>query len=762
MSEHASALIVVPPGLGDITSHHEATGGMGGLAPRAQLFPYPPQIAATCVAAARAAGLAVDFLDAQGTQMLVGAVLRHTAAHPAQVLAVLVSHGTTLADMNFLRLLQRAPLERKVLLFGPSAHLAPQAWLGERLASACLLGEPEGAIAEAISQLAAGPLTGAVHARELAPQWYLEDDLLTDLDGLPYPAWDQAPWQPYGMVSLLSSRGCPDACRFCAYKALQGHQTRCQGTERTLAEWAWLANQIKPPYLLIRDPVFAQDRARVQALCEGIIRQGIQIPWACESRPEHFDHELLGLMRVAGCVTVKIGMESGDADFLAEIGRIETSDAAQTYLDHVGRVAKSCRTWGLCCRVFVMVGVPGQTDASLTQTYAALRRLPAETHIHARPFRIYPATDISGPALAVEPQTLTWLEKANHPRPPAWRRALGIAKQCLKGNPQPTIPAVPKPVSDAAPLSPRALAGQRVFLTGGNGFLGNYVAQALVDAGAEVVALVRPTSPLGTLANLPVQIVHGDLTVPQTWRNALRGSDLCFHVAALFGGAGDADAMYVVNAAGTSALLAACAASGVRRVVHTSTIGTVGRPANPDRLPDEQTPFNLWQPSSHYVKSKYLGELIARCWAEADLDVVIVKPTAPVGAGDDRPTATGRRILAALRGQVTAYPPGGINHVPVQDVAQGHILAALRGKPGQIYILGHHAGNLDHAAFLRLIAEAADTAPLRPSTGQEMGSQIPAALTVDPSHSIRELGLPQSDLRAAFVEAVTWYTTRRK
>jgi dihydroflavonol-4-reductase len=314
---------------------------------------------------------------------------------------------------------------------------------------------------------------------------------------------------------------------------------------------------------------------------------------------------------------------------------------------------------------------------------------------------------------------------------------------------------------------PIPAGGEVAFLTGGNGFVGGHVATALVAAGVRVIALVRPGSPLGMLADLPadaVEIVAGDLTGDvAAWSAALAECNVCFHVAGLSAGADRADEMYAVNVRGTSALLAACAEAGVRRTVVTSTIGTVGRPAvdprketQPAALPDERTPFNLWHGASHYVRSKYLGELVARAWAAAGLDVVVVKPTAPVGPGDARPTATGGRILAALRGEVTPYPPGGINHAPVTDIAAGHLLAAGRGKPGQAYILGHREGNLDHAAFLRLVAEAAGTKPLTPPKLAPAG-QLPTALTADPSRAIRELGLPQSNLRAAFAEAVTWY-----
>jgi dihydroflavonol-4-reductase len=152
---------------------------------------------------------------------------------------------------------------------------------------------------------------------------------------------------------------------------------------------------------------------------------------------------------------------------------------------------------------------------------------------------------------------------------------------------------------------------------------------------------------------------------------------------------------------------------------------------------------------------------LAACgWAEAGLGVVIVKPAAPVGAGDARPTATGARILAVLEHRTTSYPPGGINHAPVQDIASGHLLAAERGLPGRTYILGHRDGNLTEAAFREMLARAAGSMTIGPAPKRAESVRRPMALTADPSRAIQELGLPQSDLTAAFAEAVAWYRSR--
>ena len=265
MSDHLSVLLIAPQGMPGVSAHHEATSGMGTLDPVPSPFLYPPHLLATAVAALRGAGLGATVLDAGGNSAArppLAAILNEIAAHSADVLAVHVSHGTALADENFLRLLRWRCGGRKILLFGPSAHFVVEPWLAARLADAALLGEPEAALVEAAAAAAAGT-TGAIAAVALASDRYDETGLIRDLDDIPFPAWDAVSLTAYGhRASLLSSRGCPAGCRFCAYVVAQGRQVRGQSIERTLAEWEWLAQDVRPTYLYLRDPVFAHDRTR--------------------------------------------------------------------------------------------------------------------------------------------------------------------------------------------------------------------------------------------------------------------------------------------------------------------------------------------------------------------------------------------------------------------------------------------------------------------------------------------------------------------
>ncbi|MGQ9585493.1 MAG: NAD-dependent epimerase/dehydratase family protein [Anaerolineae bacterium] len=312
----------------------------------------------------------------------------------------------------------------------------------------------------------------------------------------------------------------------------------------------------------------------------------------------------------------------------------------------------------------------------------------------------------------------------------------------------------------------------RVFVTGATGFVGGNLVQVLLSQGLDVVALSRTGEAPPHLAGLPVTWVRGDLAdAGCSLEMMMRACAWVFHVAALYStDPALAPLMYAVNVGGTKRVLVAAERAGVERVVHTSTVGTLGR--REDGLPpNEEVPFNLWERASHYARSKYLGEVAALEWAGRGLPVVVVNPCAPVGPGDHKPTSTGRRILDYLQGRMPSYLDGGINFVHVRDVAWGHLLAARFGEPGRRYILGHLDGNLRREDFLRLMARASgQPAPRTPgprwhtrlaglwrSSTLSQPTHRPEALTADPHRAVCELGLPQTDLQEAFAEAVAWF-----
>jgi dihydroflavonol-4-reductase len=228
----------------------------------------------------------------------------------------------------------------------------------------------------------------------------------------------------------------------------------------------------------------------------------------------------------------------------------------------------------------------------------------------------------------------------------------------------------------------------KTFLTGATGFLGSHVARVLAARGAQLRLLVRATSNLKNLEGLNAETATGDLRDPASLDNAMPGCDTVFHVAADYRlWARDPEEMYRSNVEGTRAILEAARKNGVRRVVYTSSVATMGftRNGNPA---DEDSPVVLADMIGHYKRSKFMAEQIALEAGHSGMHVVVVNPTTPVGEQDIKPTPTGRIILDFLKRKFPAYVDTGLNLVDVTECAGGHVAALERGKSGERYILG--------------------------------------------------------------------------
>lgn len=244
----------------------------------------------------------------------------------------------------------------------------------------------------------------------------------------------------------------------------------------------------------------------------------------------------------------------------------------------------------------------------------------------------------------------------------------------------------------------------KTLITGASGFVGAAVVRSLLAAGHEVRALVRPASDRRNLADLPVEVVTGDLNDAASLQRAVSGCRSLFHVAADYRlWIREPAAIYRTNVQGTRHLMRAALDAGVSRIVYTSSVATLG--IHPDRQPaTETTPAGEADMVGHYKRSKYLAEQAVHEFVrEAKAPIVIVNPSTPMGPRDIKPTPTGRIVVDMLRRRMPAYVETGLNVVHVEDVAEGHMLAFEKGKAGERYILGGE--NLSLKTILDTIAE---------------------------------------------------------
>ena len=326
----------------------------------------------------------------------------------------------------------------------------------------------------------------------------------------------------------------------------------------------------------------------------------------------------------------------------------------------------------------------------------------------------------------------------------------------------------------------------KCFVTGASGFLGSNLVHELNRRGHKVRALLRPNASLKGLRGCDFEPFEGDVSDREKLLQGLKGCDWCFHVAASYHlWLPDYGPMYAANVDGTRNVLECAAQMSCSRIVYTSTVGCIGLPS-PALLPlvpsTENTPVSEAQMRNPYKHSKWLAEQVALEFARKGYPILIVNPSAPVGPRDVKPTPTGGFILDFLRGQMPAYLDTGLNWVHVQDVVEGHILAAEKGRVGQRYILGNADGNWSMQEALRMLSEITGKpapsmrvpywlalaaahlneslssltkkAPKAPVAGVRMARY---KMFFDPSKAIRELQLPQTPPRQALSEACDWF-----
>lgn len=171
----------------------------------------------------------------------------------------------------------------------------------------------------------------------------------------------------------------------------------------------------------------------------------------------------------------------------------------------------------------------------------------------------------------------------------------------------------------------------RNLVTGGSGFLGSHLVEALVTRGEEVRVLVRPTSKIDHLKTLEVELSYSDLNNVQSLKKAVQGIERVYHCAALSTDWGDRESFYAANVTGVSNILEAALEAGVSKFIHVSTTDVYGYPNAPV---DETASFQLrgW----HYGDTKIEGErLVWGYYKKHGLPITVVRPVSIYGPRSD-------------------------------------------------------------------------------------------------------------------------------
>ncbi|MFT5283962.1 MAG: anaerobic magnesium-protoporphyrin IX monomethyl ester cyclase [Planctomycetota bacterium] len=355
-------------------------GGFG-MAVNPELL-YPPIELAHVASVLLADGHEVAIYDADARGDDAAAALEFIA-NEAPTLICMDSSSTSLdCDLELARKL-RERLNVPLAILGSQVTYTPGELFDGNNVDVVVRGEPEFTVQELAKRVAAGEGFEGVEGtsrRDKASNEIVHEparDKIKDLDDLPIPArhlLDNSLYKFPGLTepvtTVKSSRGCPLNCSFCGYTLAQGLKFRFRSPEHVVSELVDLHRNHGLRQVVFRDPIFTTRKDRVRDICDGIMREGLDLEWQCETAIKTLDRETLEKMAAAGCRHISLGVESGNDEIQKKHCGNKLSDHAQAQA-----VFDDCRELGIETRAFCMIGFPEETESMVEETYDLVERL---------------------------------------------------------------------------------------------------------------------------------------------------------------------------------------------------------------------------------------------------------------------------------------------------------------------------------------------------------------------------------------------------
>ncbi|MCC7013588.1 MAG: radical SAM protein [Planctomycetes bacterium] len=286
-----------------------------------------------------------------------------------------------------LGLIARSEVGRFVVMGGPHPTTNPEFFLSAGAADICVQGEGDLTLPEVLTHYRErekwGEIQGITFLDQAGNQVQTPRRPLISKDKineLPFPAYHLYDIPKYmrlmvnPAVTMITSRGCPYACTFCDAE-MTPRQYRAMSPERVVDLIEHLLKTYNPPQFMFFDDLFTIQKKRVTAICQEIIKRGLFFEWACESRLDTMDFELLRWMKKAGCVKIYYGLESGSPDVLVSVKKGLT-------IEKIMAAAKLNREVGMSFKYFLIYGFPQETkkDHELTEMIVSATR-PDQVHV---------------------------------------------------------------------------------------------------------------------------------------------------------------------------------------------------------------------------------------------------------------------------------------------------------------------------------------------------------------------------------------------
>ncbi len=261
----------------------------------------------------------------------------------------------------------------KVVVGGAHPTLDPAGTITEKEFDYVIRGEGEFAFLELVENQNLESIKGLTFKQNGRVVHNENRPFLKDLDILPYPSRDSFinDTKYLDVGHLVTGRGCPFSCAYCGSPALWHRQVRLRSVDNVMGELELLKEKYKTSNIHFADDTFTLNKDRAKEICRQIIDRKLNIKWLCDTRADCLDKELINLMKEAGCIRIKIGVESGSNRVLKAIHKGETKEKVRQAVSWIQEAE-------LPLTVYFMTGFPTETNEDLKETIDFARELNAD------------------------------------------------------------------------------------------------------------------------------------------------------------------------------------------------------------------------------------------------------------------------------------------------------------------------------------------------------------------------------------------------
>lgn len=317
----------------------------------------------------------VNVIDASALDMTWEALEKELKKISPQVVAITALTPTIEQAMKTAQLAKNACPDAVVIMGGYHPTFNHQELLETDFVDIVIRGEGEYTLLDVVKTLKEGgnleKVKGIAFDHIVTPP----RPLITDLDSLPYPALHLLPMDHYkllnmktNMATMITSRGCPMQCSFCASAALHGRKLRLRSPEKIVDEMEFLINEYNVETIAFMDDTFTLSSKRVEKICDEIKKRNLDVFWGCTARVDNLSENLLKQMREAGCITIFMGVESADQQILDQVDK-------KTTIAKIRNAFELSRKEGIRTIASVVLGMPGDTKESMGRTIKFVQEL---------------------------------------------------------------------------------------------------------------------------------------------------------------------------------------------------------------------------------------------------------------------------------------------------------------------------------------------------------------------------------------------------